>query len=87
MPKPSEKVVGGHAVMAVGYDDSKSVVIVRNSWAASWGDKGYFYMPYAYVTSNNLCDDFWDDKIGIVLIGMTEEQLQIKNRGHCFYQA
>ena len=59
MPKPSEKVVGGHAVMAVGYDDAKSVMIVRNSWATSWGDKGYFYMPYAYITSNNLCDDFW----------------------------
>lgn len=59
MPKTGEKVVGGHAVMAVGYNDAKGVVIVRNSWATTWGDKGYFYMPYAYITSNNLCDDFW----------------------------
>lgn len=59
MPKASESVEGGHAVMAVGYNDTKRVVIVRNSWNTNWGDKGYFYMPYAYITSNNLCDDFW----------------------------
>lgn len=58
MPKPDEKVEGGHAVCAVGYDDSKSVFIVRNSYGTNWGAKGYFYMPYAYITSN-LCSDFW----------------------------
>ena len=58
MPKPGEKTVGGHAVMAVGYDDSKSAFIIRNSWNTTWGIQGYFYMPYAYITSN-LCNDFW----------------------------
>jgi C1A family cysteine protease len=42
MPKASEPVVGGHAVMAVGYNDAKNVAIVRNSWGTGWGDKGYF---------------------------------------------
>jgi C1A family cysteine protease len=62
MPMPNfntETIVGGHAVMAVGYDDEKQVVIVRNSWGDDWGDGGYFYMPYSYLTNNNLCDDFW----------------------------
>jgi len=59
MPKRTEKVLGGHAVMAVGYDDKKQVFIVRNSWGKGWGDKGYFYMPYAYITDQNKCDDFW----------------------------
>ncbi len=59
MPKPSEKVVGGHAVMAVGYDESKRCFIIRNSWGTDWAIKGYFYMPYAYISSANLCDDFW----------------------------
>lgn len=59
MPKPSEELLGGHAVMAVGYDDTKQVFIVRNSWGKGWGDKGYFYMPYAYITDTNRCDDFW----------------------------
>ncbi|MEO8766676.1 MAG: C1 family peptidase [Ginsengibacter sp.] len=59
MPKPKEKVLGGHAVMAVGYDNIRQVVIVRNSWGKEWADKGYFYMPYSYITSNSLCDDFW----------------------------
>lgn len=63
MPAPSEKVIGGHAVMAVGYDDKKQVAIVRNSWGTGWGVKGYFYMPYGYITSNNLCDDFWTIRI------------------------
>ncbi|HTS91965.1 MAG TPA: C1 family peptidase [Stellaceae bacterium] len=59
MPSPSEQSIGGHAVMAVGYDDSSNRFIVRNSWAATWGIGGYFMMPYAYVTDSNLADDLW----------------------------
>lgn len=56
MPKPNEQSVGGHAVLFVGYDDAKKMFIVRNSWGTSWGDKGYFYMPYANISH---CDDLW----------------------------
>ena len=71
MPEPGEATVGGHAVVAVGYSDSKNQVIVRNSWGASWGDHGYFYMPYQYMTGSkasvdsspingaHLANDFW----------------------------
>ena len=59
MPQPSEQVLGGHAVMAMGYDDNKQLLKVRNSWGAAWGDQGYFYMPYAYITTTSLSDDFW----------------------------
>ncbi|MDN5284803.1 MAG: Xylellain [Mucilaginibacter sp.] len=59
MPTPTESVIGGHAVLAVGYDDSKKAFIVRNSWGDSWGLKGYFYMPYDYITNTDLADDFW----------------------------
>jgi C1A family cysteine protease len=63
MPAPSEKSVGGHAVMAVGYDDSQQRFIVRNSWGTTWGMAGYFTMPYAYLTQSNLSDDFWTVRV------------------------
>jgi C1A family cysteine protease len=59
MPSKTESVIGGHAVMAVGYDDQKNAFIVRNSWGDGWGLMGYFYMPYDYITSTDLADDFW----------------------------
>ena len=59
LPQPGEKTLGGHAVCAVGYDDAAGRVLVRNSWGADWGLKGYFTMPYDYVSNNNLADDFW----------------------------
>jgi C1A family cysteine protease len=59
MPGPKEQVLGGHAVLAVGYDDASQRFIVRNSWGPGWGMAGYFTMPYAYVTDANLSDDFW----------------------------
>jgi len=59
MPQPGEAVVGGHAVMAVGYDDQSQTFLVRNSWADTWGMKGYFTIPYQYLLEPNLSDDFW----------------------------
>jgi C1A family cysteine protease len=55
----SEQLLGGHAVLAVGYDNDQQRFIVRNSWGEGWGMQGYFTMPYAYLTESNLSDDFW----------------------------
>src|SRR5712691_4860862 len=61
MPAPGEQVRGGHAVVAVGYDEASSRFIVRNSWGTGWGKQGYFTMPYAYLTQAHpaLSSDFW----------------------------
>jgi C1A family cysteine protease len=59
LPPRTEKLIGGHAVLAVGYDDSIQSFIVRNSWGKSWGIKGYCTMPYAYLTDPQLARDFW----------------------------
>lgn len=59
MPGGGERSLGGHAVLAVGYDDAKQWFVVRNSWGEKWGDKGYCYMPYAYLTDSDLAADFW----------------------------
>lgn len=59
LPTTGEQVLGGHAVLAVGYDDSTTSFLVRNSWGASWGQDGYCTMPYPYLTESNLSNDFW----------------------------
>lgn len=61
MPKPSEQMLGGHAVLIVGYHDEAHYhrFIVRNSWGTDWGHFGYFTMPFDYVLNNDLADDFW----------------------------
>jgi C1A family cysteine protease len=50
MPSPDEARLGGHALLAVGYNDEKKHFIVRNSWGEEFGDQGYCYMPYEFFT-------------------------------------
>jgi C1A family cysteine protease len=59
LPRASEQSVGGHAVLAVGYNDSTRRFLVRNSWDTDWGMKGYFTMPYEYLAGGHYADDFW----------------------------
>jgi C1A family cysteine protease len=69
-PCEGEKVEGGHAIMAVGYDDKMSIkneicdketkgaLLIRNSWGTEWGEKGYGYLPYDFVLEG-LAEDWW----------------------------
>ncbi|MGH7776736.1 MAG: C1 family peptidase [Candidatus Dormibacterales bacterium] len=59
LPHPGEQVVGGHAVIACGFDGSQRRFLVRNSWGEGWGMNGYFTMPYEYLIDPNLAADFW----------------------------
>ncbi len=59
LPGPKEEMLGGHAVLAVGYDDASQRFLVRNSWGSSWGQQGYFTLPYAYLSEPHLSSDFW----------------------------
>jgi len=59
-PEETEKLLGGHAVLAVGFrgGGDKTELIVRNSWSEQWGDEGYGYLPAQYVTEG-MAVDFW----------------------------
>jgi C1A family cysteine protease len=69
-PSSREKIEGGHAVAAVGYDDSMKTqnkygqkettgaLLIRNSWGKGWGEEGYGWLPYDYILKG-LAEDFW----------------------------
>jgi C1A family cysteine protease len=59
LPKKGEQVLGGNAQVIVGYDDSRPMFKVPNSWGTDWTLKGDEWIPYAYLTNFNLADDFW----------------------------
>jgi C1A family cysteine protease len=59
LPPRGEQLLGGHAVLAVGYDDNTQRFLVRNSWGTGWGMDGYCTMPYGYLTDPQLAQDFW----------------------------
>jgi C1A family cysteine protease len=58
VPKPGEKIVGHHVTLIIGYDISKKYLLCRNSWGSTWGQGGYFWMPFPFVNSRN-CSDLW----------------------------
>jgi C1A family cysteine protease len=69
-PSPKERIEGGHAIVAVGYDDKMKIrnnfgksetsgaLLIRNSWGKVWGEQGYGWLPYEYVLKG-LAEDFW----------------------------
>jgi len=64
IPSKGERTLGGHAVMAVGYDDERVIgdqrgaLLIRNSWGIDWGKEGYGWLPYAYIEMG-MAVDFW----------------------------
>ncbi len=63
MPGAFEQVLGGHAVVCVGYDDATGRFLNRNSWGTGWGMGGYFTVPYLYWASPRLASDFWSPRL------------------------
>jgi len=59
MPNPNNQSIGGHAILCVGYNDATQRFTVLNSWGPNWGDHGYCYFPYEYLTNPDLCTDLW----------------------------
>lgn len=83
LPDKTDKIIGGHAVCFVGYDDIRKVFKFKNSWSSNWGDKGYGYIPYDYLLNGDL-QDLWtittqennDKEIGIIQPKTSQEILE-----------
>lgn len=77
IPNKNGSIIGGHAVLLVGYDDSKQLFKFKNSWGTGWGDKGYGYLPYEYYLSGDLFD-LWSIQTAEVnnsrIVGLTVEK-------------
>lgn len=62
--RPGDRIIGGHCMLAVGYDDNKKIgnsygaLKCKNSWSTQWGEKGYAWLPYDYVLQGAAAD-FW----------------------------
>jgi len=63
LPHRRESPLGGHAVLAVGYSDRRQSFLVRNSWGPRWGLRGYFWLPYRFVTDPARAWDFWTVRV------------------------
>jgi C1A family cysteine protease len=63
MPASNEALLGGHAVLCIGYDDATQRFLLRNSWGSDWGNHGNFTLPYEYLLNPDLSDDFWAIKV------------------------
>lgn len=59
MPSDSDTLLGGHAILAVGYDDATQRVTFRNSWGSAWGDRGYGTLPYKYFDHREMANSMW----------------------------
>lgn len=58
-PRAHEKLLGGHAMLIVGYHSEHERFIVRNSWGTGWGAGGYGFLPFAFMLHESLSWDFW----------------------------
>jgi C1A family cysteine protease len=59
-PDPTtEQLLGGHALVLVGYNHPAQTLLFRNSWGTGWGQSGYATIPYAYITDPNLCSELY----------------------------
>lgn len=59
LPTQNEALLGGHAILIVGYQPERECFIFRNSWGVAWGDQGYGYLPVSYLTNKGLASDMW----------------------------
>ena len=67
---------GHHAMIICGYSDQERVFIVRNSWGKRFGDKGYCYIPYSYITDPELMQQ------ACIITEINEAEIKVVGNNH-----
>lgn len=81
MPTSGERILGGHALTAVGYDDTRQLIKFVNSWGRGWGERGYGYIPYAYLMNGSISGDFWTMyKVNLQIPKQVKKQHPLRKR-------
>ena len=80
MPEEDDELLGGHAVLMIGYDDDLDCFIIRNSWGSDWRNHGDFYMPYDFVIGEfdiqtKYLGQTWWDRLETRLLKLEESKL------------
>lgn len=81
IPLPNGRVVGGHAILLVGYDDVRGRFKFKNSWGDKWGDKGYGYLLYAFKDIFDLWVVYTQEDLGEKPLDKDESMISRRNRG------
>jgi len=75
---------GGHAMVVVGYDDSKKAFKLMNSWGKEWGDNGFGWITYKLfpevVKYGFIAKDGYTDQGAIENKEQTFDETDFKNQ-------
>ncbi len=73
-----DKILGGHCIILIGFDDDKKYYKFINSWGPKWGDNGFGYLPYDYIKNIRLSNEFY------IIKNISNPSINLENTDNIF---